>query len=179
MIKTISLIVPRHVKKFILSEEGYRKQANAIYVPKRSELGEMIFAVSNTISYTQIFEERQLPNGSEWITFEYNSKKKSFDVPVEKYKVLECFLVEHFRGALIKEVAAIHYVHPNDDYSWMVRSFLTRRGIVTDDAGDKDIDWETVRKIYRDYLDVIQKKNRENRQLSQPVLSGLQPFRRI
>lgn len=179
MHKTISLIVPRHVKKFILSEEGYRLQPDAVYVPKRSEIGEMIFAASMTISYTQLAEVRELPKGSEWITFRYNCKKKSFDVPTEKYRHLEAFLIEHFRGALIKEVAAIHYVHPFEDYAWIVRSFLDRRGIITDDAAEKDIEWDTAKKIYRDYLETIQKKNRENRQLSQQLLSGLQPFCRV
>lgn len=179
MIKTISLIVPRHVKKFILSEEGYKNEADCVIVPKRSELGEMIFGVSNTISYTQKFEFRELPKGYDWISLRYNCKKKSYDVPVEKYRTLEAFLVEHFRGALIKEVAAIHHVHPNEDYGWIVRSFLERRRIVFDDSPGKEIDWETAKKIYRDYLQLIQKKNRENRKLSQPVLSGLEPFCRV
>lgn len=178
MHKTISLIVPKHVKKFILSEEGYRAEpdVDVIYVPKKTEIGEMLFASSITISYTQKENIRSIPKGWEQIAFKYNCKKKCFDVPVEKYPHLENFLIEHFRGALIKEVAAIHYVHPFDDYGWMVRSFLERRGVVVDDSSDKDIEWDTAKKIYRDYLDSIQKKNRKSLKLSQTVLSGLQPF---
>ena len=92
---------------------------------------------------------------------------------MEKLPELEQFLVELFRASLVKEVAAVHHVHPEDNYSWMVRSFLDRRQIVTSDEQDKDMEWDTAKKIYRDHLSRIQQKNWTNRQLSRPVLSRL------
>jgi hypothetical protein len=178
MIKEIALALPRYVVKYILSEPDYtladmptRSGISIILVPKVSEIGRLIHCVSRTIPYTQSVVERPLLKSHQVVRFRYNCKKKSFDVPVEKYTELEAVLVEQFRASLVKEVSAIHYEHPEDSYSWMVRSFLTRRGIVIDDASDKDIEWDTAKKIYRDHLSRIQEKNHRKSLVSIPVMS--------
>jgi len=178
MIKEIALSLPRFVIKYILSEPDYfqvdctsASGVPIIHVPKVSEIGRLIHCVSRTISYTQPVVDRPLQKGHEFVRLRYNCKKKSFDVPVEKYQELEAVLVEQFRASLVKEVSAIHYEHPEENYGWMVRSFLSRRGIVVDDASDKDIEWDTAKKIYRDHLSRIQEKNHRGARVSMPVLS--------
>lgn len=180
MIKEIVLNLPKFVVKYILSEPDYLLAdctsgggVPIIHVPKVSEIGRLIHCVSRTISYTQPIIDRPLSRGMEAVRLRYNCKKKSFDVPVEKYAELEAVLIEQFRASLVKEVAAIHYEHPDENYGWMVKSFLSRRRIVVDDEADKDIDWDTAKKIYRDHLSRIQEKNVKNTRLSQPFLSGL------
>ena len=174
MIKEIALVVPRYVKKFLWSEPDYKALSDSVIsVPKISEVGRLVFSMSRTIPYTQVPPERATVAGWVPIRIQYNCKKKSYDVPVEKLPELEQFLVELFRASLVKEVAAVHHVHPEDNYSWMVRSFLDRRQIVTSDEQDKDMEWDTAKKIYRDHLSRIQQKNWTNRQLSRPVLSRL------
>lgn len=180
MIKEIALSLPRYVVKYILSEPDYnlvdcttRSGVPIVHVPKVSEIGRLIACVSRTIAYTQPVIDRPVPRGYELVRFRYNCKKKAFDVPLEKLPELEAVLIEQFRASLVKEVSAIHYEHPSENYGWMVRSFLTRRRIVIDDAGDKDIEWDTAKKIYRDHLSRIQEKNRQNLQVSQTVLSCL------
>lgn len=178
MIKEIALTLPRYVIKYILSEPDYtladattRSGVPIILVPKVSEIGRLVHCVSRTIPYTQAVIDRPLSKGHQVVRFRYNCKKKSFDVPMEKYAELEAVLIEQFRASLVKEVSAVHYEHPEDSYGWMVRSFLTRRGIVIDDAADKDIEWDTAKKIYRDHLSRIQEKNHRNAQVSRAVMS--------
>ena len=174
MIKEITLCVPRYVKKFIVSEPDYERiSSNIIKAPRLSELGHLIHGFSRTIPFTQIFPEQQVPKSMELLTVRYNCKKKAFDVPTQRYSVLVAFLTEQFRASLIREVTILHSVHSEDDYGWMVRIFLERRGVIVDDAQDKDMEWERAKKIYRDHLERTQKKNATNRKLSKPVLSGV------
>lgn len=180
MIKEITLCVPRYVKKFIVSEPDYECIAsNVIKVPRLSELGHLIHGFSRTIPYTQIFPKEEVPKTSDLLTVRYNCKKKAFDVPVQRYTALVAFLTEQFRASLIREVTIIHTLHSEDDYGWMVRLFLERRGVVVDDAQEKDMEWERAKKIYRDHLARTQGKNAKNRKLSQPVLSGLELVCRV
>ena len=173
MNKEITLCVPKYVKKFLLSEPDYELlTADTLKVPRISELGHLIFVVSRHIPHTQIYQSVATGKNTEILTIQYKCKKKAFDVPVERYGDLVTLLTEQFRAAFIREIAAIHSVHPEPEYGWMVKSFLDRRGIVTSDALDKDIDIETARKIYRDHLERIGKKNSRNRRLSKPLLSG-------
>lgn len=173
MIKEITLCVPRYVKKFIVSEPDYQSiSENVIVAPRLSELGHLIHGFSRTIPYTQLYPKPEVSKTMELLTVRYNCKKKAFDVPVQRYTALVAFLTEQFRASLIREVTLLHSVHSEDDYGWMVRVFLERRGVIVDDAQDKDIEWERAKKIYRDHLARTQEKNAKNRKLSQPVLSG-------
>lgn len=175
MIKEITLCVPRYVKKFILSEPDYeRVSEGVIKVPRLSELGHLIHGFSRTIPYTQPQADLSLGKSQELLSVRYNCKKKAFDVPVQRYSALAAFLTEQFRASLIREVTAIHTLHSEEDYGWMVRSFLERRNVIIDDAQEKDMEWETAKKIYRDHLSRMHEKNATNRKLSKPVLSGLE-----
>lgn len=180
MTKEITLCVPKYVKKFLLSEPDYEHMGQGVIkAPRLSELGHLIHGFSRTIPYTQIFEPVELSKSTRLLTVKYNCKKKAFDVPAERYITLVAFLTEQFRASLIREVSALHAMHPESDYGWMVRAFLERRGVVISDSLDKDMEWETAKKIYRDHLDRISMKNSKNRKLSQPVLSGAVPVCRI
>lgn len=177
MIKEITLSVPKYVKRFLMSESDYEQVSNSIIrVPRRTEIGQLIFGFSRIIPETEEVQERIVPKGYEVITFRYNCKKKAYDVPFARYTAITACLIQVFRSSLIREVSAIHSLRCEDDYGWIVRFFLSRRGISVDDAEDKDIEWEAVKKIYRDHLDRVSKKNSEKRKLSRPVPSGLQPF---
>lgn len=177
MIKEITISVPKYVYKFLLSESDYQHLgASVILAPQKSELGKLIVCMSKMIDYNQVFETPSKTKSTEVLTIRYKCKKKAFDVPVERYASLAAFLNEQFRASLIREVSAIHAMHGGSDYGWMVRAFLTRRNIIVSDSLDKDIEWEAVKKIYRDYLNTVNKRKIENRKLSQPVLSGFGTF---
>jgi hypothetical protein len=177
MIKEITISVPKYVYKFLLSESDYdHLGTGTILAPKKSELGELIYCMSKMIDYNQVFVTPVQTKSHEVLTIQYKCKKKAFDVPVDRYAALTAFLNEQFRASLIREVSAIHAMHGGWDYSWAVRSFLGRRNIIVNDCQDKDIDFETAKKIYRDYLERVRKRKKENLKLSQPVLSGFGAF---
>jgi hypothetical protein len=90
------------------------------------------------------------------LTIHYSCRERTHEVPPEKLANLVKSLDEQFRRALICEVRALHELC-GGDYSKFIRNFLSRYGI----QADEDIDFDTVRKIYRDYLDRIDKSNRE------------------
>ncbi len=180
MIKEITLCVPKYVYKFLLSEPDYQEIGqNLIKIPRLSELGHKIYLVSRRIPYNQIITPVQPTKNTVNLTVQYLCKDKTFDVPVEKYPALTASLIELFRASLIREVSAIHTVHPDLDYEWIVKSFRARRGIITSDSLDKDIEWDALKKIYRDHLARIDKKNSKNRKLSTPGLSGFLPGCRV
>lgn len=180
MIKQITLTVPKYVKKFIISEPDYLVLPDdVIKVPRLTEMGHLIHGFSRTINYTQKFPEVEVKKKFTELTLRYSCKKKGFDVPVQRYTALAAFLNEQFRASLIREVTMLHRIHCEDDYSWMVRSFLDHRGVIVDDAQEKDMEWEAAKKIYRDHLSRIQEKNTKNSKLSKPSLSGLERVCRV
>ena len=180
MTKEITISVNKYVKKFLLSEPDYELLGpDTILAPQKSELGKLIICMSRMIPHTQIFPKPEVTKNTDVLTIRYHCKRKAFDVPVERYADLAALLNEQFRSSLIAEVTALHSIHSEQDYSWMVRSFLDRRNVVTSDERDKDIDWDTAKKIYRDHLQRIDTKNSKKRKLSAPVLSGFQPFCRV
>ncbi|WP_342086089.1 hypothetical protein [Dyadobacter sp. OTU695] len=180
MTKEITISVPKYVKKFLLSEPDYELLGpDTILAPQKSELGKLIAGFSRMIPYNQNIEPLVLNKTSEALTIRYLCKKKALDVPVERYATLVSFLDEQFRASLIREVSAIHAIHSEPEYAWMVRSFLDRRNVVVSDERDKDMEWDTAKKIYRDHLERINRKNVRNRKLSQPLLSGLGGFCRV
>lgn len=181
MIKSVTLCVPRYVRKFIMSEPDYDCVSPGVFnVPKRSELGQLIQGFSMTIPYTEIMPRMVKSKSTEFITFEYSCKKQTFDIPVHRYPDLVNFLIEQFRASLIREVSILHAVHPGESYGWMVRFFLAKRGVVTDDSEDaKDMEWDAVKKIYRDHLSRTQRKNMDNRDILTSSLSELQQIRML
>jgi len=77
-------------------------------------------------------------------------------VPPDKYVELARQLDEIFRRSLTCEVRRVHELS-GGDYGRHIRCFLERYQI----EADIDVDFETIRKIYRDYLDRTGKKNRK------------------
>lgn len=160
MIKEITVCVPRYAKKFIVSEPDYQLlSGSVIRAPKLSELGHLISGFSRTIQYTQRRQVIQVPKTHELLTIQYLCKLKTFNVPVESREQIERFLVEQFRASLIREVSILHLLHQDREYGWMVKLFLEKRGIITDEKENYDIRWETAKKIYRDHLFRTEQRN--------------------
>lgn len=177
MIKEITLSVPKYVYKFLLSEPDYDHLGpGVILAPQKSELGKIIVCMSKMIHYNETSETPEKTKSTEILTIRYKCKKKAFDVPVDRYAALSAFFIEQFRASLIREVSAVHSMHGGWDYGWCVRAFLERRNIIVSDSHDKDIEWEAIKKIYRDHLQKMNSKKMQNRKLSQPVLSGISAF---
>jgi hypothetical protein len=169
MYKEITLAVPKHVKKFIISHTDYViDPKGVVYVPKISELGRLIHCVSRVIPYTQ----RIVPVSGDSLTLRYTCRTKAFDIPVEKYPDLVRLLEEMFRASLVRQVSAIQSALGDSDYSWMVRQVLALHNIIVDDSQAKDMDFETARKIYRDHLSDVDKKNLKKRRLFAAGLSA-------
>ncbi|WP_266364170.1 hypothetical protein [Tellurirhabdus rosea] len=151
MLKKITLPVPRHLKKFLEGEYGVTPKG-VIHVEKWSEVGRLIHLASRVVPFPIKAEK---PSGTT-VTISYYCREKAYDVPPEKLKELVLQLEEIFRRSLIFEVRKVHEL-TGQQYGRFVTDFLDRYGIVA----DEDIEWQTVRKVYRDYLDRINKQNQK------------------
>ncbi|MDQ1085643.1 hypothetical protein [Siphonobacter sp. SORGH_AS_1065] len=152
MLKTLTLEVPKHIKKFY--ENGEYGPANAkehIQVSRWSELGKLLHLVSRTIPVTQ---KVRVIEGSK-ITFAYNLREKAYEIPYDKIPDLTRQLEEIFRRSLITYVGACQMKTGADSYAEFIREFLDFYDIIP----DVDCDWEVLRKIYRDHLERIEKSN--------------------
>lgn len=152
MVKTIHVPMPIHIKKFFLFEyNGYEKKngISEIHVDKNSEIGKLIHLISRPIPFTQ---EVVKPNAGT-LSIRYYTHVQSLDVPNEKLQLLALHMDEIFRRTLICEVRGGHEL-TGCDYGPLVTQFLKRRGI----ERDVDVDYQTMRKVYRDY---ITKNNRK------------------
>ena len=158
MLKKLTLPVPKYLKKFI--EVEYNGAEGLVHIEKWSELGRMIHLVSRSIPFPVVHEK---PSGTT-ITITYNCREKAFEVPSEKIPDLVRQLDEIFRRSLICEVRSVHYL-AGGDYSQYIRTFLARYDITP----DIELEWETIRKVYRDYLSRVDKKNKKNLSLKSPV----------
>lgn len=152
MRKKVVLSVPRYLKKYLLHPEFGQIVDGALYVGGRSFIGSYISSVSRPIPF--VLPKPDL-SGTKLIIW-YSSRERTHEVPPEKLASLVKSLDEQFRRSLICEVRALHELC-GGDYSRFIRNFLTRYEI----EADVDIDFDTVRKIYRDYLERIDKSNRE------------------
>ena len=152
MRKRIVLSVPKYLKKYLLSPEFGDIIDGNLYVGGRSFIGSYISSVSRAIPYTLPIPDL---SGTKLIIW-YSCRNHSHEVPPEKLASLVKSLDEQFRRSLICEVRALHELC-GGEYSKFIRNFLTRYNI----EPDVDIDFDTVRKIYRDYLERIDKSNRE------------------
>ncbi|MGF7217487.1 hypothetical protein GGR92_003661 [Spirosoma lacussanchae] len=152
MRKKVVLSVPRYLKKYLLNAEFGQVVDGTLQVGGRSFIGSYIASVSRPIPYP-------LPRldlaGTKLIIW-YSSRERTHEVPPEKLASLVRSLDEQFRRSLICEVRALHELC-GGDYSKFIRNFLKRYSI----EPDVDIDFDTVRKIYRDYLERMDKSNRE------------------
>ncbi|MDI9864452.1 hypothetical protein QM480_08955 [Flectobacillus sp. DC10W] len=150
MIKKVEFAVPPHLKKFI--EGTYLTQEKGfIKIGKRSHLGRLIQFVQKVDPYPKKYK---VPENSTVLKLQYYDESYSTYFPVEKAKEL-CELIDaEFRRELICEVRSVHEYSRVIDYTPFVRRFLDRYGIIP----DVDIEMETARKIYRDYLAKISKE---------------------
>ncbi|PQA59165.1 hypothetical protein [Siphonobacter curvatus] len=157
MLKTLTLEVPKHLKKFFENGEyGPADQKGRLQIEKWSEIGRLLHLVSRTIPFTQKVRET---SGST-ITLAYHLREKAYEIPYDKIPDLVRQLDEIFRRTLICEVRRVHEL-AGGDYSPFIRDFLTRYDIDT----AEDCDWEVIRKIYRDYLQRIEKVNDRRRKM--------------
>ncbi|UHG93381.1 hypothetical protein [Spirosoma oryzicola] len=153
MLKRITLPVPVYLKKFLEGE--YNAQTGVIKVEKSSQIGQLINLVSRP--YPLAIPARPVPGTS--VTFAYYCREKSYDIAPDKLVAMVRQLEEIFRTAMIFEVRKVHEL-VGGDYAPHIRQFLDRYDI----KRDVDIDWETVRKIYRDYLNRNDRKNRKRQE---------------
>lgn len=160
MVKLITLNVPVHVKKFFYFEyNGYcRKKRNneeieEIHVDRSSELGRLIYLISRPIPFPQTHPK---PSGAGALSVRYYTREKLYEIPADKVELLVKQMEEIFRRTIICEVRGVHDVC-GGDYGPFVAQALERRGIVR----DVDIDYQTVRKMYRDYAEKIAIQNRK------------------
>ena len=156
MNKKLVIGLPSYLKKFYVAEYGGEqieksgKVETVIRVEKSSELGKLIHLVARPILTTQSYPK---PDG-ETLTLLYYSRKKSYVVPAEKVAGLVKQMEEIFRRTIICEVRGVHE-ESGTDYGKYLARCLERRGI----EKDIDIDFDNVRKIYRDYIQKIERKN--------------------
>lgn len=149
MLKRITLPVPRYLKKFLEGE--FNAQDGVIHVEKWSEVGMLIHLVSRPIP----FVIDQTPPTGCTVTFRYYCREKSANISANKVKALVRQLDEIFRRSLICEVRKVHEL-TGTSYSPFIRDFLKRYQI-----DEEDVDFETIRKVYRDYLARNDQKNRK------------------
>ncbi|MVM36134.1 hypothetical protein GO755_39345 [Spirosoma sp. HMF4905] len=152
MRKRVVLSVPKYLKKYLLNPEFGDLVDGALSVSGRSLVGSYIASITRPILYP-------IPKpditGAKLVIY-YPNRDRTMEVPPEKYASLVKSLDEQFRRSLICEVRALHELC-GGDYSRFIRNFLARYHI----EADVDIDFDTVRKIYRDYLERMDKANRE------------------
>ena len=147
MVKKICINLPVHIKKFFMHEyNGYslKNGKDEIHIEKHSELGKLVHLISRPIPFTQ---KDQKLSGAGVLQIRYYTHVQSFDVPTEKMALLVNMMDEIFRRALIYEVRGAHEL-VGCDYGPLITSFLKRRGI----EKDIDVDWQVMRKVYRDYI---------------------------
>ncbi|KAB7728011.1 hypothetical protein F5984_19850 [Rudanella paleaurantiibacter] len=160
MKKRLTLQVPKYLKKFLEGE--FKGQNGEIHVEKWSELGKLIHLVSR--SYP--FPIAPVRAGGNTISISYYCREKSFEVPPDKMHALGNQLEEIFRRSLICEVRKVHEM-AGGNYGPYIRQFLERYGI----EPDVDVDFETIRKIYRDYLARNGRENEKNICVKSPAFA--------
>ena len=146
MIKTVHVHLPVHIKKFFIFEYGgyLKKNGHAeIHIDKNSELGKLIHLISRPIPFTQAVTS----SSPDTLSIRYYTHVQAFDVPADKMSLLVTMMDEIFRRTLIHEVRGAHEL-VGCDYGPLITSFLKRRGI----EKDIDVDWQVMRKVYRDYI---------------------------
>lgn len=159
MNKKLVISLPVYLKKFFVYEyngeivEKHGKPETILKIEKSSELGKLIHLVSRPIVCGQRYDK---PEGETALTLLYYSRQKSYVVPADKIPALTKQMEEIFRRTIICEVRGVHE-ESGGGYGEFLTRCLERRGIIK----DIDVDFENVRKIYRDYLDKMDRKNRK------------------
>lgn len=152
MIKTIQVILPVHVKKFFLYEySGYEKKngVSEIHIDKTSEMGKLVDLATRTITHTQ----KIIEPCKDTLSIRYYTHLQSQDVPNLKLLLLAFSMEAIFKRTLISEVRGGHELM-DGNYGPLVAEFLKSRGI----ERDIDVDFQTMRKVYRDGVAKINRK---------------------
>jgi len=147
MVKKVVLTLPVHVKKFFFFEyNGYTKKngIDEIHIDKNSELGKLVHLISQPIPFTQKRVTSSEPGA---LSISYYTHVQSMEIPNDKLPLLAQYMDEIFRRSLICEVRGGHEL-ALCNYGPLVTKSLKRRGI----ERDVDVDYQTMRKIYRDYV---------------------------
>lgn len=153
MVKKIAVELPIHLKKFFMFEyDGYARKngVDEIHINKHSELGKLMHLISRPIPFTQ---REKKPVGTGVLHIRYYSHVQAMEIDLQKIPSLIQYMDEIFRRTLICEVRGGHELS-GSDYGPLITAFLKRRGI----ERDIDIDYQTVRKVYRDYVAKINRK---------------------
>lgn len=158
MLKRLTLTVPKYLKKFLEGE--FEAKQGVLHVEKWSEIGSLLNLVSRSYPFPMAIER---PTGTT-ITISYYCREKSYEIPPDKIPALVRQLDEIFRRSLICEVRKVHEL-AGGNYGPFVRNFMERYQI----EADVDVDFETMRKVYRDYLARNSRKNDKNFRLKSPA----------
>lgn len=150
MVKRIDVPVPIHIKKFILKEYCQFVSADGVLVcDKRMFLGKLIHFSLRVDPYPKKIE---VPKNATVLRLSYYDRKYSTYFPHQQVGEFVELLKEMFRDALINYVRSVHRYSNSPDYTIHIHQFLSHYEI-----DEEDIDFQTVRKIYRDYLRKIRK----------------------
>lgn len=156
MLKKIEIPTAIHLKKFIEAEyiqfidaKGY------IRVDRRTELGKLIHFVSDVDPFPKKYVP---PKNVPLLKLSYYDESYSRYFPVSKIEEFNSLIDEMFRRAMICEVRGVHAKSKTTNYTELVRDFIERYGI----EADIDIEFETLRKVYRDYQSKIFRKFQKN-----------------
>jgi hypothetical protein len=150
--KYYALNMPLHLKKFIETKFGIDKKGN-IKLVKCSTFGTFVMFGLRTITYPQ---RKDIDKLKPYIIIKYFDQSLSKFLPNDCDESIIEFVDRQFREELIAFVAGSHEAD-GEDYTKYVWRFLDRYSIVR----DEDIESETARKIYRDYLEKLQKFNQK------------------
>lgn len=148
--KDLKVPVPIYVKKYLESEFGLDEQGR-VFANQASILGRILNTVVVDCPYPVVYDNVQ---GS-LVTIRFMYRSKSACVPKRKVEELSNLLRGLFDVALISEARAVHGIVGR--YDKAVFGFLTRYGIEI----DVDIQEDTARSIYRNYLERIEKKRQK------------------
>ena len=135
---------PVHLKKYLENKYKIDKAGNVV-LAKVSSLAVFIHFGLKTISYPS---PKKIDNKLPFVKIKYFEETFSKFLPNDSDSLILEFIDRQFREELVTFVSGCHMQH-GDEYTVFVWQFLERYGIVR----DEDIQSETARKIYRDYLE--------------------------
>ncbi|WP_353721343.1 hypothetical protein [Dyadobacter sp. 676] len=136
------------------SGDTAKNGTDQIDVKKFSELGNIVTAISRPIPWTQKIER---PQGEGVIAINYYSHTLSHEVSNDRLAMIAKGMDHIFHRSLIPYVSALHDLL-SGDYSPHVNSFLEIYGI----QRDVDVEFETLRKVYRDRIDRLNRQRRKS-----------------
>lgn len=147
-----ALNLPAHLKKYVETKYGVDKKGN-LKLTKCSTFGTFVLFGMRTITFPQSKKiDKELP----YIVIKYFDPSLSKFLPNDSDEAIIEFIDRQFREELVAFVAGSHEAD-GEHYTKYVWNYLNRYGIVR----DEDIESDTAKKIYRDYLEKIQKNNQK------------------